>query len=193
MARLPYPAITSPELKTLATDISAERGNHLYPLYRMLLNSPPVAAGWLRFFTAIRQQAKLPGRYRELAILYVEVLTGGEYNYRQHLRYALKEGLTQAQLEGLENWESSSLFEEADRSLLAYAKAMTQEIRVSDEVFAALKPHFDSTEIVELTATVGGYHLLTRFFQALRIDPDTDPQFTDSDSFVRQGPAGQPH
>lgn len=33
-------------------------------LYRMLLNSPPVAEGWLTLFTAIRQKAKLADRYR---------------------------------------------------------------------------------------------------------------------------------
>jgi len=37
-------------------------------------------------------------------------------------------------------------------------------------VFAELRRHFDDRELVELTATVGGYNLVSRFLEAMRID-----------------------
>lgn len=141
-------------------------------LYRMLLVSPPVAAGWLKLFTAIRQQTALPAAQRELAILRVAVVNGAQYEYQVHVPFALKEGVTEAQLAALGDWQSSDLFSPAQRSLLAYADAMTREIHVPAPVFDALRAHFDARQIVELTATVGGYNLVSRFLEALEIDPE---------------------
>ena len=79
MARIPYPDDSNPEVAQLRAQIVAERGK-LHNLYRMLLNSPPVAQGWLNFLTAIRQKCLIPGRLRELAILRIAVINqkGGQ-------------------------------------------------------------------------------------------------------------------
>ncbi len=171
MARVPYiDDTTNPELKPLADRIRAERGGRLFNLYKILLNNPRIAEGWLALFTAIRQQSDLPGRYRELAIMLVAVLNNAEYEYVQHIPFALKAGLTQAQLDALRDWRSSKLFEDADRAVLEYTEAMTRSIQVPDTVFAAVAQHFDSRQTVELTATVGGYNLVSRFLEALKVD-----------------------
>ncbi|HMH20080.1 MAG TPA: carboxymuconolactone decarboxylase family protein, partial [Burkholderiales bacterium] len=88
-----------PELAGVIRTIKTERGGKLLNLYRALLNSPPVAEGWLKLFTAIRQKAKLAGRYRELAILRVALLNGADYEYRAHVPFALQDGLTQGQID----------------------------------------------------------------------------------------------
>jgi alkylhydroperoxidase family enzyme len=56
--------------------------------------------------------------------------------------------------------------------VLAYTDAMTREIRVADPVFAAVRTHFAEREIVELTATIAAYNCVSRFLEALRIDPE---------------------
>ena len=53
--------------------------------------------------------------------------------------------------------------------MLGYTEAMTRSIRVPDEVFAEVRRYFPSAQIVELTATIGGYNLVSRFLEALRI------------------------
>jgi len=50
---------------------------------------------------------------------------------------------------------------------------MTQDIHVPDAVFEALRGHFNQREIVELTATIGGYNLVSRFLEALAVDPES--------------------
>jgi alkylhydroperoxidase family enzyme len=47
---------------------------------------------------------------------------------------------------------------------------MTRDIVVPDEVFDALKPHFDDRQIVELTVLIGSYNMNARVMQALRLD-----------------------
>jgi alkylhydroperoxidase family enzyme len=171
MARVPYLDDTShPELKPLADRIRAERGGRLFNLYRILLNNPRIAEGWLALFTAIRQQSALDGRYRELAIMLVAVLNDAEYEYVQHIPFALKAGLTQEQLDALDDWRSASVFTDADRAVLEYAEAMTRSIQVPDAVFAMVAQHFDDQQIVELTATIAGYNLVSRFLEALKVD-----------------------
>jgi alkylhydroperoxidase family enzyme len=49
---------------------------------------------------------------------------------------------------------------------------MTRDIRVDDALFARIRRHFDDQETVELTATIAGYNLVSRFLEAMRIDHD---------------------
>ena len=107
---------------------------------------------------------------RELAILRIAVLNGAEYEFQQHVPFALAAGLTRAQLDALQAGRDPGGLSDADRAVLAYADAMTLKIRVPDEVFAAVRKHFPERELVELTATVGGYNLVSRFLEAIQID-----------------------
>lgn len=172
MARIPYPDLErDPDAARLTAQIVAERGK-LHNLYRMLLNSPPVAQGWLNFLTAIRQKCQLSGRVRELAILRIAVINKAPYEFDSHIPFALKEGLTQKQIDALGNWEEADVFDAAERAVLAYTDAMTRDVHVPDAVFAPIPRHFDPREITELTATIAAYNLVSRFLEALEVDPE---------------------
>jgi AhpD family alkylhydroperoxidase len=177
MARVAYAEETdSPEIARLAHEIRAERGGRMLNLYRMLMNSPPLAAGWLKLFTAIRQQTTLPGDCRELAILRVALVNGARYEYDVHVPFALKEGVTEEKLAALEQWQDADVYSARERALLAYVDAMTRDIHVPPAVFDPLRAHFDQRQLVELTATVAGYNLVSRFLEALEVDPETAPR-----------------
>src|SRR5262245_59394727 len=135
----------------------------------MLLQSPPIAEGWLTFLTAVRQKSGLAARVRELVIMRVAVLNAAEYEFQAHLPFAKKEGATDAQIAALRGGDTAP-FDDRERDARAYADAMTRSIRVPDDVFAAVRRSFDDREIVELTATVGAYNLVSRFLEALQID-----------------------
>jgi len=174
MARVPLHDETSlPEQRELIDLIKRQRGGRLLNLYRVLLNSPPVCAGWLNFLTAIRQHSKLNGRLRELAIIRVALVNGAPYEYRAHVPIGLQAGLTQTQIDALESWTVSDAFDAQERAVLAYTDAMTRDIRVPDGIVAALKRFLDDRELVELTATVGAYNLVSRFLEAMEVDPQS--------------------
>ncbi|HZF20244.1 MAG TPA: carboxymuconolactone decarboxylase family protein [Burkholderiales bacterium] len=161
---------THPELAQLIATIKSERGGKLLHLYQALLNSPPVAEGWLKLFTAIRQKTALGGRYRELAILRVALLNAADYEYRAHLPFALNEGVSQEQIDAIPGWQLSERFDQRERAVLAYTDAMTRGIRVPDAIFAGVRQHFDDRETVELTATIAGYNLVSRFLVAMQLE-----------------------
>jgi alkylhydroperoxidase family enzyme len=173
MARIPYPDASRYERELLVERIKRERGGKLLNLSKMLLHSPPVAEGWLTFFTAIRQGADLPGRYRELAILRIAVLNGAEYEFNAHAPVALSEGIAQAVIDDLRANRVSAALDDVDRAVLAYADSMTRDVHVNDGVFDRVRAHLSERYVVELTATIAAYNCVSRFLEALRIDRET--------------------
>lgn len=169
MARIPYADPDAPETRPLVERIVRERGSLLH-LYAMLLHSGPVAEGWLRYLTAIRHECALPGALRELVIMRIAHLNGAPYEAEQHAPIALKEGMTQAQLDALAEWQGSDAFDDTQRAVLAYCDAMTREVHVPDAVFAAVRERLDARNLVELTATVGAYNMVSRFLEAMGVD-----------------------
>lgn len=169
MARIPYADLTQPDVKPLVNRIVAERGSVLH-VYQMLLHSPPIASGWLNYLTEIRQHGSLHGAIREMVIMRIAMVNGAPYEAEQHAPIALKEGMTQAQLDDLLEWQGSTHFSEKERAILAYADAMTRDIHVPVPVFqAALDAVVEHRLLVELTATIGAYNMVSRFLEALQI------------------------
>jgi AhpD family alkylhydroperoxidase len=168
MARLPYADLTAPGAKPLVDRIVAERGSVLH-LYQMLLHSPPVAEGWLAYLTAIRQKSSLSPALRELVIMRVAVINGAPYEAEQHAPIALKEGVTQAQLDELVQWESSTRFTPEQRAVLELTDGMTRNVQVPAAAVAAVRRFLNEREVVELVATVGAYNMVSRFLEALEI------------------------
>ncbi|MBS0341745.1 MAG: carboxymuconolactone decarboxylase family protein [Proteobacteria bacterium] len=168
MARIPYAEIQTDEVRPLADRIVAQRGSILH-LYQMLLHSPAVADGWLAYLTSIRQRSSLDGALRELVIMRVALLNRAPYEADQHAPIALGEGVSEGKLAGLADWPRCALFDPRERAVLAYVDAMTQQIQVNDEVFAAVAAHFTSQQLVELTATIAAYNMVSRFLEALQI------------------------
>jgi len=169
MARLSYADLERHDVKPLVDRIVAERGSLLH-LYQMLLHSPPVADGWLHYLTAIRQLSTLPDNLREMIIMRVAAINGAPYEAEQHAPIALRAGMTQAQLDALADWASSKLFSPVERAVLAYTDAMTRHVQVSDDVFAAARAAMGSDRLmIELTATVAAYNMVSRFLEALQV------------------------
>lgn len=170
MARIPYPDITRPDLIPLVDRVKRERGGKVVNVFKMLMHSPPGLNGFLDYFTAVRQKFSLEERHLELAIIQIALVNGADYEYQQHAPLAIKAGMTQAQLDALRKGEIHESLTSADRAVIDYTDAMTRHVRVPDEVFARVRANFDDRALVELTLTIGGYNLVSRFIEALQID-----------------------
>lgn len=67
-------------------------------------------------------------------------------------------------------WQASTLFSERERAVLAYTDAMTRQVQVPEAVFQAARAAMGSDKlIVELTATVAAYNMVSRFLEALQV------------------------
>lgn len=160
---------TRPELAELEARILAERGR-ISLLYQVLLNSAPVASGWERMLTAVRNQTQLPGALRELMILRVAVLNRAAFEFDAHAPIALREGLSDAQVQALRQPQPDpALFDEAARDALALTDAMTRDVEVPAALMDRLRQRHDARALVELVATVAAYNMVSRLLVALQV------------------------
>jgi len=123
-----------------------------------------------RLGNSILTGEELPPKLREIAILRVGSLTKSDYEFTQHTRVGLSADLTREQIEAIHDWQSSPLFNEQERAVLAYADEIDRDIKVSDDIFTTLKGFLSEHAIVELTVVIGYYGMVCRFLIALDVD-----------------------
>jgi len=153
----------------IAERIRRQRGGQLRSLDRVLLHSPPVANGWNTLLGAIREETTVPSDVRELVILRVAALNDAPYEWRAHEGVARRCGLGDAQLDAVRGEGGRSALRRDQQVALDYTDAMTRDVHVPAGVFDAVREHFDERQVVELTATVAAYNLVSRFLVALEI------------------------
>jgi AhpD family alkylhydroperoxidase len=159
---------TRPELAEIEGRIMAERGR-VSLLYQVLLNSAPIASGWERMLTAVRNQTSIPGDLREIVILRVAVLNKAEFEFDAHAPIAVREGVSPEKVAALRDREVADVFDERERLVLELADAMTRDVEVPDALMDHLQRHYDASGLVELVATVAAYNMVSRFLVALRV------------------------
>ena len=82
-----------------------------------------------------------------------------------------REGQSEEKILALDDWYRSDLFDDREKTALAYADAITLSDRdVDDALFARLESHFGPDEIVELTAAIAWENASSKFNRALRVD-----------------------
>jgi alkylhydroperoxidase family enzyme len=172
MSRIPYiDNVEAQDVADLAARITAGRRGNLINVYRLLLHSPPLAASWFEHLNAVRWKTNLPGRLRELLIIRIALINRVDYVIAQHIpKLALADGVSLDECEALHDWSTSAFFSADERAALAYADAMTRDVVVPDDVFAAVREHFDARQIVELSVLIGTYNMHNRVMVALQID-----------------------
>ena len=58
---------------------------------------------------------------------------------------------------------------ELEALVVRYAAQMTLDVTVGNDVFEALRRHFDETQIVELTTAIAAYNMVARLLVALGV------------------------
>jgi alkylhydroperoxidase family enzyme len=169
MARLPYANPNDPERAEAAQVVTASR-KAIGHLHRMLMHSPPISIGWIKFWDAVRRETKLSGALRELVICQVAAINGAQYEWNAHAPIGLKEGLRQEQLDALPDWAAKDVWNAAEKAALALCDEMTRKVHVADATMNAVKAALPEREVVELVVTIASYNCVSRVLEALEIN-----------------------
>jgi len=176
MPRIPYVPEDLAEPADVVAAIRARRGGTLIALDRMLLNSPPLAAGWNTFLGAVRTGLAVDVLLRELAMCVVAVLNHAEYEFTQHAPLYRKAGGTEAQEAALRDPDAArantTLFDERQRAAIALTIEMTRHVTVRDDTFAAVRRFLSERETVELVGVIAAYNMVSRFLVATGVEPE---------------------
>ncbi|KAF7354435.1 putative glycosidase C21B10.07 [Mycena venus] len=182
-ARVPY-VFPPPGTDPIADAIRARRANGtLLDLDGVLLNAPLFAQAHSNLFGVIRSNNTIPGNMRELIILRVAVLNNSSYVWIEHEPVARMEGLTTEQLlvvrlappffasQGL---NFTSILGPELVAAMDLTDWISQNIRVPDDVFDAMRPFLNDSQLVEAVSTAAGYSGGGRLIIALNVDAKMD-------------------
>ena len=76
--------------------------------------------------------------------------------------------MSQEKIDALRRGEIDG-FSFVEKLVLQYTDAMTQDLVVPEALYPQLDKAFDAKTLVELTATIAGYNMVSRFLIAMRI------------------------
>ena len=176
------PEEVGPEVGTMFDEFQQQRGN-IPNMFRTLAYRPRIALTAAAHMDAIFNTGTVDPRLKEMLAVRVSQINDCVYCRTSHTALAKKLGVSEALLDAMHNIdEHAEEFTLAERAALALAERMTTDARgVDEEVWAALREHYDEGEVVELAAVIGLFNYFNRLSDALRI-PVTAPNLPQDDA-----------
>ncbi len=163
-ARVPY--LNREDLaeadREIFDNLAAERGGTVGNIFRALAHTPNLLRRFLGLGGELRNKTELDPKLRELAIVTVGRLTDAQYEYVHHWNLARRVGVTREQLEALADFEKSPHFSDHERAIIRYAVEATNNVKVSDATWNALKSFLETRLIMELVQNVAFYNMVVR-------------------------------
>jgi uncharacterized peroxidase-related enzyme len=165
----------TPEAAALYDKLLADRGC-VPNMFKALANVPSLALGVAALLKPLMGEGALVGWYKELIATRVASLNGCEYCISAHRYLAGQRGATPEQVASYDTFEIGP-FTEKERAGFRYATLLHGSGHAIDEAaFAAASAHFNSDEMIELTAVAAAFEFFSRFNSALHIPVTPLPQ-----------------
>jgi alkylhydroperoxidase family enzyme len=142
-------------------------------IFRMWANAPETFRAGLRLGGVILSKQKLAPDLRELVILMAAKLTGGEYEWVQHVPIAESCGCTREQIAAVERGDvRADCFDARQSALLVFTKDVIENAKAAEENVRAAGKHFTPQELVETILTAGFYMTLARLTETMRVETE---------------------
>lgn len=176
MARIPYPENPPAELvESQRPDELPEKYRHLNQqaarnVYRVLAHEPAVIEGLREYISVTWEYSNLTDRQREILILATARALESDYEWHQHVRIALLEGMTPEEILAISENDTDP-FDETETAVFRYARA-TALRTVTDDLMADLRSHFDLETVVGITTLVGAYVALETHINAFDVETE---------------------
>jgi len=155
--------------RKLAQMTGLETAGMLEPL-RMYAHIPRLLNAYGKLEQAESKLHVLSPRHRALAELKSATTVRCEYCIDLGSQIARRWGITDEELLGMANYRDAPCFSDVDKLILEYATAISRTpVEVSDQLFDALRAHFDTAQLVGLTHVITLGNLRARFNIALDI------------------------
>jgi alkylhydroperoxidase family enzyme len=134
--------------------------------------APRLLLGYGAYEKATAKEHRVEERLKALAETKAAAVVNCEFCCDIASSIAREAGITEAQLLALPHYRESAEFSELEKLVLDYASAISRTpARVSDELFASLREHFDERQLVELTNVIALENMRARFNSAFEMTP----------------------
>jgi alkylhydroperoxidase family enzyme len=183
LREVPRAEVTDPKVLALYDQLFGDRDPVAQPgtatgtrgdWWTVFANSPDVLIHAARGFGLYRDPArKLDPVLRELAQTRAGWTRGSQFVFSQHCKSLRGLGVSEDRITAIPAWQVSTVFDDQERAVLAYADALVLDGgRVADGVFAGLKAFLDDEQILELTYITCLYEMHAVMARALRLEFD---------------------
>jgi alkylhydroperoxidase family enzyme len=151
-------------LKPMSAD-----GRRPLNIFRTLARAPKALTRFNEWGSyVLSRRNSLPAREREVLILRVGYLCKSGYEFTQHTRIALNEGLSQAEIAAIKQGADAG-WSAADAALIRAADELVRDHFVSDATWKALGEHFDDKQRMDVVFTVGQYTQVSMFLNTFGV------------------------
>jgi AhpD family alkylhydroperoxidase len=152
------------------TRLTGQSPERMIEPLQMYAHAPRLLIGYGMLEGATAKLDRVGERLKVLAELKAAALTHCEYCVDIGSQIARRAGITDEQLLALPRHRDSELFTDLEKLVIDYAVGVSSTpVSVSDELFAALREHFDDAQLVELTNLIAVENMRGRFNLALGI------------------------
>ena len=166
---LPSPSEMTPEQRAVHDEVVAgPRGRLIGPL-RAVIHSPDLAGRWSRFGEFLRYSTCLPPRLSELAIIATGRHWNSQLEFYIHAEAARKAGLDPAVIEAIRVAGEPTFLDRAEADIYEFARQMLQAGTVSEPAYEAVERRWGARGVVELTALIGYYTMVSMTLNAHEI------------------------
>lgn len=136
---------------------------------RTMAQNPDLIAVWQPFSDYVLRHNSLPERDRELLINRIGWLNQSQYEFSQHVRVALRSGVTEAEIEMIKRGPGAPGWSDFDRALLTAADQLKEKSAIDDDVWAVLKTRYSQAQLMDVIVTCGQYNMISWYLNGLGV------------------------
>ena len=179
--RIPLPAsreeLDAAQREVWDKVVAGPRGTIIGPL-RAAIHNPELAARWSAMGEALRFNTSLPKRLSELAICITGRRWSSQVEWWVHARVAAECGIAPAILDAIREARPPSFADAQEALVYDFTRALQHDGQVPDATYHAAVEAFGVKGVVELTALVGYYTMVSMTLNAHGVplpDGEKDP------------------
>jgi len=143
---------------------------------RALAHNPPLLQAISAVYESFAATASMDRRLSELGVLIVSRVNACAYCVQHHAPLGHGAGLSQAQLQAIQDdhWSDPALWSEEEWLVVRYAAQLTRAPgRIDDTLFTALHTRFSDRQIVDMTMRFALCSAWNKFNDALGLDTES--------------------
>jgi 4-carboxymuconolactone decarboxylase len=150
-------------------DAVVKRYGQIRGPWTMLLHSPELAARILPLVSFFHDQSIVESKLRSVAILAAVRELGAEYVWAAQVAAARRNGVREELIDFIRAKGDPGKLPAGEREIVNYARQLMRTNRVEQATFDALKNRYGAQWLVELTAAIGYFALVSGIANAFEV------------------------
>jgi 4-carboxymuconolactone decarboxylase len=143
----------------------------------VILAYPALAKAFLTFNNHVASASSISRRIREILILRISWLRRAEYEFVQHVVLGLRAGLSQAEIDRIQQGPDAPGWDPADADLVRAVDELHADACIGDTTWTRLSSQFNEQQLIDIVFAVGCYDLLAMVFKTfgVQLEPGVEP------------------